>query len=428
MAILTAPLQLAQPRWTSEDVAKFTGASQSAVARTWRKHFAHSAMAEELPLNIFIHGFTYFQGHSFISAFESSPNPHLPEFSEAQFMRSPRRIPLQTMLSTQVLSSHRADLPAAVNLPHNFFAPEQPHIIIGTCPELGNTPLSSRYVYIPSSKWQGLLPYLVHAAHNTPARDLQELHQQLIVWAQSGDQEFTWNASHDLLSDSARNAAASHQRLRSSQQVIADDVFETIVELIWSGKLTAGDRITESSLARKLHTTRNQTRDALRSLASAGLVDHHPVRGVLVPSPRQSDIADIYAARRALGSEIIRRIIENPHVDISPINEALDELRRIGKTGNSYASGNADLHLQDIMGTCSGMRNIPQMFEVLAKQLRLYITVLGMTYLYSIEAMIDDDVNLYRHLVARDQAKAIARWNSKIDDAVQFMMNHVNKE
>ena len=425
--ILAAPLLLSQARWTSEDVARELGVSQSAVARTWRKHFVSIDLALDLPPSIEIVGFTCTLGHSFILA-KSKTDTDIPKtLLEAQFMRSPRRIPLQTMLAAQVAVSPKRQSDDPVDLTNLHRNTDGHLFIFGTAKEVSGLTNEVTYKYVPESIWQGLLPYLIHSAHPTPAGNLHELHQQLIAWVHTKRKDFTWLASLERLPEPLSTTPRT-TRLRSSQQVIADEAFEAIIELIWAGKLTAGDRITESSLARKLHTTRNQTRDALRTLASSGLVDHHPVRGVLVPSPKQSDITDIYAARRALGTEIIRRICESSHTDLAPIGDALNDLIRIGKTGNSYASGNADLHLQDVMAACSGMRNIPQMFEVLAKQLRLYITVLGMTYLYSIEAMVEDDVNLYRQLITRDQAGATATWNKKINDAVAFMTRHVNRK
>lgn len=199
------------------------------------------------------------------------------------------------------------------------------------------------------------------------------------------------------------------------------------MDRIWSGDLTAGDRITETSLAKSLHTTRNQTRDALRSLASAGLLDHHPVRGVLVPTPTRADISDIYSARRPLGLEILRRTITNPQLDIDSIKRALGNLVDIAATGNSYETGNADMQFQDVIAQCSGMRNIPQMFATLAKQIRIYIAVMGMSYIYSIDDMVKDDKAIFTAIAARDIDAASRAWNKKMDDVIDYMTSKVSR-
>lgn len=425
-AILLAPLRLSQARWTSQDVADATGTSQSAVARTWKKYFSSPLQLTELPRSVEIVGFHHAQGNSFIGLRSREPLTLRNEDIADAVMRSPRRIPLQTMLAAQIFGVQKSKPTAQ--------SPEDPfHLtgtsydyILGTSLSLDKLAQSTTYIRINSDQWQHLLHYLIQEAHLTQASSLRELQQELVAWAGSATSTFTWITSPALVTQSTPSHASSN-KLRSTQQVIADDIFNTIVDLIWQGRLTAGDRITESSLARKLHTTRNQTRDALRTLASSGLVDHHPVRGVLVPSPKQSDIADIYAARRALGTEIVRRIVENPNSNLREIEKALAELIKVGKTGNSYETGNSDLHFQDVMATASGMRNIPQIFEVLAKQLRIYIAVMGMTYVYSIENMLANDTEIYQSLKNKDLAGAVEVWNRKIDDAVEFMLGHVNR-
>ncbi len=424
--IITGALKLNQPQWSSSDLAESLGLSQSAVARTWRKHFSAIQLSAHLPSEVELIGFDHVDGHSFITLAVHNERPFSQSVDPASAMRSPRRIPFQKMLAVSLTTNFQHavsdsgifdDVPASIQLPI---------LILGTQIEAIETKVSSRYVPIPFNEWSHLLPYLIQTAHKTPATDVQSLHQSLITWSTAPQLNIHWRSS-SLIRKEETFTAVNSRKVRSTQQVIADDAFEAIVELVWTGKLGAGDRITESAMARKLHTTRNQTRDALRTLASSGLVDYHPVRGVLIPSPKRSDVVDIYAARRALGTEIIRRVIQNPNIDVAAIESALSELIRIGKTGKSYEAGNADLHFQDVLAQNSGMRNIPQMFEVLGKQLRLYITVIGMTYLYSIDDMVADDISLLKCITAHDEESAIKVWNQKIDDAVKFMMSYVQK-
>lgn len=429
-AILAAPLRLSQPRWNSQDVANLVGTSQSAVARTWKKAYGLSSKFN-IPTELEMLAVHYAQGHGLLllRSFDDSTNPALQSSfgTWSSAMRAPRRIPIQTMLAG--LLSSNTPVRETMTFNQRFIARApfgQSSFAIGTSLRPTALPKHIYYLQVSSSQWQELLPHLIRKAHRTPAVNLQRMHQDIIVWAQNQTGNFMWVAE-------TRQAAGMHrpiskfQPLRSSQQIISDQVFELIVDSIWDGHLTAGDRITESSLATRLHTTRNQTRDALRALASAGLVDHHPVRGVLVPAPDQSDISDIYAARRALGTEILRRAIENPLFNLAEVDVALQEVIKVGQTGNSYETGNADLHFQDVIAQESGMRNIPQMFNILAKQLRIYIAVMGMSYFYSIEDMVRDDTEIFRHLKTKDFNSAKNAWNNKISDSLAFMTSHVKK-
>lgn len=340
-------------------------------------------------------------------------------------MRSPRRVPLQAMLAGLSLQCNETNFESSISVPTELIEwTGSNNLLIHTVDQSAQGSIENS-IFIAPEAWQSLLSYLITTCHYTPARNLGELHRELINWGKDPSSEFHWVA--DISSN--RNVVpvnTSRISLRSTQQVIADQVFESIVTNIWNGKLTAGDRITESSLAKDLRTTRNQTRDALRSLASSGLVDHHPVRGVLVPTPKKSDIADIYAARRALGTEILRRVAEKPDFALEAVATALAQVIAVAKTGNSYETGNADLYFQDVIAENSGMRNIPQLFSTLAKQLRIYISVMGMGYIYSIDAMVTDDTELFNHLAARNFTAARDTWNRKINDSLEFMTGHIS--
>lgn len=423
-AIIKTVFQLAQPRWTSEDVAKQVGTSQSAVARAWRRAFNPTSLPRSLPKGIEITEVSYQNGQGLIAARIIDPKPI--GVVPPPAMRSVRRVPLQTLLAglpahLDAINSQDAELKTAITEAEL----NSDTLLIHTASDLSvRSGITS--VQIEPEYWQSQLSYLIVSAHHTSAGNLRTLHQELIQWGKNPSMSFHWVADPQF-DETQIPAAPLVNSLRSTQQVIADEIFETIVTNIWNGKLTAGDRITESSLARQLHTTRNQTRDALRSLASSGLVDHHPVRGVLVPTPRQMDIVDIYAARRALGTEILRRVTEQDGFKIHEVKYSLDNLISISKTGNSYETGNADLAFQDVIAQNSGMRNVPQLFAILGKQLRIYIAVLGMGYVYSIDAMVKDDTALYNHLMDKNFAGAREVWQKKLDDSLKFMTGHIGK-
>ena len=427
-SVLIAPLRLSQARWTSTDVANLLGCSQSFVARTWRKFFTQE-LGFQLPGEIELLTVNYSQRHGLLLArvHDDSQTLEPPSTDMTRAMRSPRRIAIQTLLAGLLANDFDSDAGLSLSEQCVTQAPFGiSNFALGTSERPSALPVHIAYRQIPHELWQALLLPLIQQAHLTPAAYLQRLQQELVTWFKKPETEFLWIA--ERLPQSGQMPPRSRiSKLRSSQQVVADQVFEQIVDLVWAGKLTAGDRITESSLASALHTTRNQTRDALRALASSGLVDHHPVRGVLVPAPKRSDIADIYAARRALGTEILRRAIENASLDLTSVNNALQDVIATGKTGNSYETGNADLHFQDVIAQASGMRNIPQMFNILAKQLRIYIAVMGFSYFYSIEDMIHDDSEIYRHLENRNFEGARVAWNKKINDSLTFMTTHLSK-
>src|SRR5439155_238090 len=71
-------------------------------------------------------------------------------------------------------------------------------------------------------------------------------------------------------------------------------------EAILGGTLAPGERLPEVALARKLRTSRSPVREALRQLASEGLVKMVPGRGATVTRPDPALIREIFLVRNPL--------------------------------------------------------------------------------------------------------------------------------
>lgn len=421
--ILCAPLELGKLHWSSTDIANHLGVSQSRVARTWRETYSQYLKLPKLPDQIRITEVHVFAKNSYLlcEILENSRELSF-EIGDVE-MRSPRRYSLQSLLAAQMLADENQNDSQQQTSLENRQGNSKQRLVFTT--DISLESKEFRVIYVEKEDWQGLLSYLVTCSYRTPAASLRDLHQELILWSLSPEKEFTW-----LIKQEPSPSLPKPKRLlavKSTQQVVADQIFEAIVNRIWNGSLAAGDRITEASLARELHTTRNQTRDAIRSLISAGLIDHDPIRGAVVPTPAIKDVIDIYAARKALGIEILKRAIQNMAFDIESVEQSFIELKEVANTGDSYETGNADLRFQDVIAANSGMRNIPQMFATLAKQLRIYIAIMGITYEYSISDMVEDDLIILTNLKQQDLDNAIFAWEKKINDSLTFMTSHVSK-
>jgi DNA-binding GntR family transcriptional regulator len=76
-----------------------------------------------------------------------------------------------------------------------------------------------------------------------------------------------------------------------------DRIARVLREAIVSGKLGPGGRIVESRIARQLGTGQSTVREALKTLASEGLVVHSPNRGYCVQSLTANEVGQIYELR-----------------------------------------------------------------------------------------------------------------------------------
>jgi len=87
-------------------------------------------------------------------------------------------------------------------------------------------------------------------------------------------------------------------------------------EAIWSGKLALGSHLVETTLAVQFQISRGPLREALRSLASEGLVEFHPRRGAFVVNPTLDQMQDMIVLRAMLGGMAARYVTANGDLDL----------------------------------------------------------------------------------------------------------------
>lgn len=87
-----------------------------------------------------------------------------------------------------------------------------------------------------------------------------------------------------------------HGTLMSASQLATLE----IRELLESGRLAPGSRISPEHLAEVIQVSRTPVRDALRNLETEGLVEVLPRRGVFVRTITKDEIRDVYAIKTAV--------------------------------------------------------------------------------------------------------------------------------
>ena len=96
-----------------------------------------------------------------------------------------------------------------------------------------------------------------------------------------------------------------------SVQTIRSQIYKILRNSLWRGEFTPGQRLQEVDLATQLHVSRSPVREALRQLASDGLVIEIPNKGVYVKKFTTQDIDEIFDVRVMLESYAIRRSPKN---------------------------------------------------------------------------------------------------------------------
>lgn len=101
--------------------------------------------------------------------------------------------------------------------------------------------------------------------------------------------------------------SASRQLRR---RTLASEVAESLRDMILTGELAPGGRMTQDELARLLGVSTMPVREALLRLAAEGFLDVSPNRSFTVVRTTREDILDVYWVHSALAGELTRRACE----------------------------------------------------------------------------------------------------------------------
>jgi DNA-binding GntR family transcriptional regulator len=87
---------------------------------------------------------------------------------------------------------------------------------------------------------------------------------------------------------------------------LRQSVYEALVELVIAGRLTPGQHLVETELARHLGVSRQPVREALHRLEAEGWVDLRPNQGAFVHVPTDQEVDELLDVRELLEVETAR--------------------------------------------------------------------------------------------------------------------------
>lgn len=132
---------------------------------------------------------------------------------------------------------------------------------------------------------------------------------------------------------------------------LADTAYDQLRAAILRGELPHGERLAEEDIADNLGISRTPVREALRRLASEGLVDVAPNRGASVARWESEDLQEIFDLRAMLESYATQRATpRRTQVVMNQLTAICDEMESIfakssnGRSLESLAAANRSFH------------------------------------------------------------------------------------
>lgn len=145
-------------------------------------------------------------------------------------------------------------------------------------------------------------------------------------------------------------------------------------EMIVTGSLEAGSRLTEAKLTEQFHVSRGTIRAALQKLHNEGLVSQVPYTGWHVIAINAQDAWELHNLRRVLDGLAARLAAERIDPEgAKRLGDAYQCLCRTCEAGDPKDIANADFELHILIVSLSGHRRLQEHYKLTEQQIRVFI-------------------------------------------------------
>ncbi|GAA2242207.1 GntR family transcriptional regulator [Promicromonospora sukumoe] len=201
---------------------------------------------------------------------------------------------------------------------------------------------------------------------------------------------------------------------------------DAIRELIVTGRLAPGQRLSEQSVSESLDVSRNTLREAFRILVHEGLLVRRPNAGVAVARPTLADIVDIYRVRRLI--EVPALAAGHPaHPGARAMRDAVDAAlaARLGGDWRDIAAANMRFHSGIV--ALAGSPRLDRLHANLSAELRLSFGLLGDDGAF-FDGFVDRNAGLLRRFLGGDAEGAAADLERYLVDSEHALQSVVDAD
>jgi len=188
----------------------------------------------------------------------------------------------------------------------------------------------------------------------------------------------------------------------------ADYVYADLRSKIISKQIKPGTRLPEVKLASNLKVSRTPVREALRRLASEGLVVLVPNSGARVIKPTVEEIKDIFAVRDLLECECVFRAARNglEKRTVSKIEQIISTGRRAFARKDAEAILDSDHAFHKALAAACGSPALSDLVDNIL--LRSCVFVLVATPVTDSDQWLEEHQQLLSAVAARDDTAAVS--------------------
>ena len=179
---------------------------------------------------------------------------------------------------------------------------------------------------------------------------------------------------------------------------------------ILKGGLRPGQRVNQEAWAARVGVSLIPVREALRALAGEGLVTYRQRRGYVVTELDLAELEEVYALRRLLESEALRRGVPLATAEtLAALGEAADACRNAAEAGDVAGQLEANRRFHGLLHGLAGSRPLTRLIDLLWDPTEAYRALY-----YVLPGEAEEADRAHRAIVA-----AVARGNAERAIALQ---------
>jgi DNA-binding GntR family transcriptional regulator len=211
-----------------------------------------------------------------------------------------------------------------------------------------------------------------------------------------------------------------------AHSMLSARVKDRILRWILEGELAPGSRIVETRVARQLGTSQAPVREALRDLATLGLVEMHPYRGARVRIPHADELVEAMEVRgelEAIAARQAARLIDE--ATLSRMRRLLDGMRDAASRGDAHGQALLNSEFHTCVIEASANHTVQRLWVVLEPFARTYLTATAPGV--DLNWLAERHVAIIDALEARDPERAAAVMRTHAREAEEQVTASLNR-
>lgn len=190
---------------------------------------------------------------------------------------------------------------------------------------------------------------------------------------------------------------------------LSEQIVEQLRDDIFSGRISPGEHLVETELAKKFSVSRGPVRDAIRQLSWEGVVDIGCNKGAIVSSPPPDEITELLVPiRRTLEKFAVRSFFDHlTESDFKEWDEILEKIRKACENNDINLTAEYDLAFHRSLVTRSQSADLIAIWSSIVSRVREHFKVTHANY--------KNLINVYKEHVAVVDALRCGELNKALD-------------